>query len=125
MNKACLIGRVCRDIEARQTQTGLSVIDFALAVNRRKQGDGADFITCVAFGKTADLIAQYVHKGDRLGVSGRIETGVYDNKDGIKVYTTKVIVDDVEFLGGKRTQDAQTQEPAEFVEVDDGDDLPF
>ena len=131
MNQVCLVGRVCKEIELRQTQSNMHVTEFALAVNRRKKGDGADFITCVAWNKTAELMAQYVRKGDRIGITGHIQTGRYENKDHINIYTTKVIVDNMEFLESRRA-DAENAPadapppsgPNDFTEVED-DELPF
>lgn len=131
MNKVIMTGRLCRNIELRTLPTGSITADFTLAVDRRKKDDGADFIVCVAWGKTAELMNQYVHKGDKVGVAGRIQTGEYTDKNGIKRFTTKVIIEDVEFLQGKRNSDTSTptdngniDAPNDMVEVDD-DDLPF
>lgn len=106
---------------------------FTLAVDRRVKADGqpeADFISCVAFGKTADFIDKYFHKGMKMLLEGRIQTGSYTNKEGAKVYTTDVIAESVEFAESKRT-DAPT-EPKEqgnndFLSIPDGIDavLPF
>ncbi len=101
MNKVVLIGRLCRDLNLRQTQSGTNVLDFVLAVDRRKK-DEADYIDCVAWSKTAELMNQYLKKGDEVAVSGRIETGTHNNKDGVKVYTTRVIAEDVQFLRKKQ-----------------------
>ena len=78
MNRVELIGRMVRDTELRTTTTGNSVVRFTLAVDRRKREDGADFINCTAFSKTAELIHQYIKKGHRLGISGHIQTGSID-----------------------------------------------
>lgn len=125
MNKANLIGRVTKDIEVKQA-TNTMVAKFTLAVNRRKKDDGADFISCTAFGKTAEAMGQYVHKGDRVGIVGRIQTGSYE-KDGNKFYTTDIIVEELDFLEGKR-QDAEataTQGDSDFMTPTNTDDLPF
>ena len=120
MNKVILIGRTARDIELRQAgQT--SFAKTTIVVNRRN--DGADFIPCTAFGKTAEIFAKYVKKGDRVGIVGRIQTGSYE-KDGQKHYTTDVVVEELEFLEKKQRDDAQDQ----FVTINDAvedDDLPF
>lgn len=125
MNNVILIGRLTKDPETTQTQSGHTVVRFSLAVDRRGRDAGADFPTCVAFDKTAELIGKYCRKGDRLGVIGRIQTGSYE-KDGRKVYTTDVIVHEIELMGGKREESApEPQETApQFTEVED-DDLPF
>ncbi|MBP2024846.1 single-stranded DNA-binding protein [Peptoniphilus stercorisuis] len=108
MNNVCLVGRLTRDPELRYTTSGMAVVRFTLAVDRRmskekrmeaeaKNQPTADFISCTAWNKTAELIANYVQKGSRLGVEGRIQTGSYE-KDGQRVYTTDVIVNSMEFL---------------------------
>lgn len=101
MNQACLTGNVVRDPETRTTQQGTTITKFSLAV--RRDQNNTDFINCTAFGKTAELIDQYVVKGMRLGVTGSIQTGSYE-KDGRKVYTFDVNVKNVEFLSDKREE---------------------
>lgn len=95
MNTVMLMGRLTRDPESRATQSGVSVVRFSLAVNRPKR---ADFINCVAFGRTAEVIQQYVFKGNRLLVEGEIRTGSYVDKAGQKRYTTEVMVNHIEFI---------------------------
>ena len=105
MNVVVLTGRLTKDPNVRSTGEGKPVADFTLAVDRRgKRVEGqqnADFIRCVTFGKTAEVVEKYVGKGRLIGVRGRIQTGSYTNREGAKVYTTDVIVDDLEFLGSK------------------------
>lgn len=107
MNKTILMGRLTRDPEVRYTQgdNASAVARFTLAVDRRFKRDGdqqtADFISCVAFGKTGEFIERYCHQGTKLVVEGRIQTGSYTNKDGQKVYTTDVVVEQVEFAESK------------------------
>lgn len=129
MNKVVLIGRLARDPETRYTQDQKAVTRFTLAVNRIKKDDPADFISCVAFGTTAQLIERYVKKGNRLAVEGHINTGSYE-KDGRKIYTTDVIVDRMEFISSLKEADSaqpdapeQTPEQAGFAAMDD--DIPF
>ncbi|SHJ00943.1 single-strand binding protein [Clostridium amylolyticum] len=102
MNRVVLIGRLTRDPELRfAAGSGTAVTNFALAVNRPRRKDGqseADFINCVAFGKTAETIAQYLTKGRQLAISGSIRTGSYDAQDGTKRYTTDVYVDSFDFI---------------------------
>ena len=104
MNSVVLIGRLTRDVELSYTSnTQTAVARFTLAVNRpRRNGEdqGADFIRIVVWGKQGERCGQYLHKGRQVAVSGRIETGSYKNRDGATVYTTDVIADNVEFLGG-------------------------
>lgn len=107
MNKVEIVGRITRDPEMKYSQgeNANAVARFSVAVNRRfKNAEGnyeADFINCVAFGKTAEFIGKYFRKGMAIGVTGSIRTGNYTNKDGAKVYTTDVAVDDAEFVESK------------------------
>lgn len=116
MNKTILMGRLTREPEVRYSasDSGLAIARFTLAVNRRFHKDGepaADFISCVAFGKNAEFIEKYIGKGRQICICGRIQTGSYTNKDGQKVYTTEVVVDEVEFADSKPTS-AAGAEPA-------------
>ncbi|MBQ5360315.1 MAG: single-stranded DNA-binding protein [Lachnospiraceae bacterium] len=105
MNKVVLMGRLTRDPEVRYTQgeNSTCIARYTLAVDRRfsrnnnNDGQTADFIPCVAFGKTGEFAEKYFRKGIKVAVSGRIQTGSYTNRDGVKVYTTDIIVDDQEF----------------------------
>lgn len=127
MNKVELLGRMTKDPDVRYTTQGLAVARFTLAINRRKKEDGADFISCKAFGKTGELLEKYIHKGDQLCVCGRIETGSYDDKDGKKVYTFEVVADEIHFVGGKREGEKPVEKPAEQERFEDAkaDDLHF
>lgn len=105
MNKVILIGRLTKDPEVRTTTTGKAVTTITLAVDRRYKQDGqpsADFIPCVAWGKVAEVIANNLSKGRRLGVYGRIQIRSYDGNDGNKHYVTEVIVDEITFLDSKK-----------------------
>ena len=134
MNSVQLIGRLTRDPEIRYTDGGASIARFCLAVDRRfKQENGADadFINIVAFGKTAEFIEKYFHKGMKIALNGRIQTGSYTDKDGKKVYTTDVVAENVEFCESKGNS-ANNDAPApasdgDFMSVPDGieDELPF
>ena len=106
MNKVILMGRLTRDPEVRYSQgaTATAIARFSIAVDRRFKRDGepdADFINCVAFGKTGEFIERYGHKGTKFVVEGRIQTGSYTNKDGQRVYTTDIVVENVEFAESK------------------------
>ena len=106
MNKVILVGRLTRDPDVRYSQgeQAMAIARFTLAVDRRFKRDGeatADFISCVAFGKTGEFIERYVHQGTKLVVEGRIQTGSYTNKEGVKVYTTDVVVENTEFAESK------------------------
>lgn len=97
MNKCQLTGRLTQDPEQRYTNDNTPVCSFTVACDRR--GDGADFISCTAFGKTAENICKFFHKGKEIGICGRITTGSYTKKDGTKVYTTSVTVEEFDFIG--------------------------
>lgn len=104
MNNVNLIGRLTKDVDLRYTQSGLAVGRFSVAIDRPKkdgQSNGTDFPNCVAYGKTAENLAQYMHKGGLVGVTGHIQTGSYETKDGRKVYTTDVSVTNVQFLDSR------------------------
>ena len=108
MNKVILMGRLTRDPEVRYSQGGensLAIARYTLAVDRRFKRNGddqtADFIGCVAFGRNAEFAEKYFHQGMKVVVTGRIQTGSYVNKDGQKVYTTDVVVEDQEFAESK------------------------
>ncbi|WP_044915058.1 single-stranded DNA-binding protein [Butyrivibrio sp. WCE2006] len=108
MNKVILMGRLTRDPEVRYSQgeSSLAIARYTLAVDRRfsrnnQDGQTADFINCVAFGKSGEFAEKYFRKGTKIAVTGRIQTGSYTNKDGQKVYTTEVVVEDQEFAESK------------------------
>lgn len=131
MNKVIITGRLARDPEVKVTNDS-SVARFTVAVDRRFKKDGeqtADFVSCVAFGKSADFISKYFGKGKMIAIDGRIQTGSYTNKDGQKVFTTDVVVDNCEFCGGKgESGSANTEAPKDtgFMDVQgDADELPF
>ena len=136
MNRVILMGRLTRDPELRYSQgeSAMAIARYTLAVNRgyrREQGDnGADFINCVVFRKGAEFAEKYLHQGTKLLVTGRIRTGSYTNKDGQKVYTTDVIVDEQEFAEKKQFpgDGSALPEPAGFMNIPDGiedEGLPF
>ena len=143
MNKAIEIGRLTRDPDVRYTDGGTSIARFTLAVDRRFKKPGeqeADFISCIAFGKTAEFIEKYFHQGSKIVVEGRIQTGSYTNKDGQKVYTTDVVVENVEFgeskgSGAVSQPDGSRPDPSQasspfgngFMNIPDGidEELPF
>lgn len=139
MNKAILIGRLTRDVETRYTQGNepMAISRYTLAVDRKFKREGdpeADFINCVAFGKAGEFAEKYFHKGMKVAVSGRIQTGSYTNKDGVKVYTTDIIVEEQEFCESKGASvQGNAQQPNtpssgdEFMNIPEGfeDELPF
>ena len=138
MNKVMLMGRLTRDPIVRYSEDKngdqMAVARYTLAVNRRRKGqeNEADFISCVAFGRGGEFAEKYLHQGTKICVSGRIQTGSYTNKDGQKVYTTDVVVEDQEFAESRRAAaETQAQPDAGYaggVPLDTGVDdagLPF
>jgi single-strand DNA-binding protein len=135
MNKVTLIGRLTKDPEIRTAQSGTTVARYSLAVQRAfKNANGqqeADFINCVAFGKTGEFAEKYLHKGTKIAVNGRIQTGSYTNKDGQKVYTTDIVIEEHEFVESKQAAGQSAPPPAPssdgFMDIPDeiGEDLPF
>jgi len=131
MNKVILIGRLIRDPETRQAGE-TTVTRFSLAVDRRfrvkdETSPTADFPSVVAFGKTAEFISQYFKQGVKMALEGRIQTGSYTDKDGVKHYTTDVIAEQVEFAESKRAEDTPPPNNGEWLQVpeDIENDLPF
>ena len=126
MNKAILIGRMTKDSELKYTQNELAVCDFTLAVDREYNKDETDFINCKAFSKIGETINKYTHKGDQLAVIGRINISSYE-KDGKKVYTTNVVVENIKFLQVKKNEyedmSVKTEQQQQF-EIKP-EDLPF
>ena len=113
INRVVLVGRLTKDPEIRTTPSGAKVCQYTLAVNRTRKADGqpeADFINCVSWNKTAELMNQYLSKGALIGIEGRIQTRSYDNQQGQKVYVTEVFCDSVAFLEPKRSVEEQNQQ---------------
>lgn len=139
MNKVILMGRLTRDPEVRYSADNMAVAKYTLAVDRRGSNNEADFPSVTAFGKAAEFAEKYLHKGTKLVVTGRIQTGSYTNKDGQKVYTTEVIAEDQEFAESKSCTGATNSgnpvndrtngsSPMDgFMNIPDGidEDLPF
>ena len=145
MNKVILMGRLTRDPEVRYSQgdNAMAVARYTLAVDRRfnrnNDDQTADFISCVAFGRSGEFAEKYLHKGTKIAITGRIQTGSYTNKDGVKVYTTDVVVEDQEFAESKNSSGsgdsgfAPAGRPAPaaagdgFMNIPDGidEELPF
>lgn len=149
MNKVILMGRLTRDPEVRYTQgeEALCIARFTLAVDRnqrRQEGkQQADFISCVAFGSRAQWCEKWIHQGTKVTLSGRIQTGSYTNREGVKVYTTEVVIEEIEFAeskaaaggsgasgSGTRQQDGGRQYETDsdgFMNIPDGidEELPF
>ena len=138
MNKVILMGRLTRDPEVRYSagENSMAIARYTLAVDRRFKRDGeatADFIGCVAFGRQAEFAEKYFRQGIRITVCGRIQTGSYTNKDGVRVYTTDVVVEEQEFAESKNANGGEGFNPAPrdngdgFMSIPDGidEELPF
>lgn len=146
MNKAILMGRLTRDPDVRYSQgeNPMAIARYTLAVDRRFKRDGeqsADFINCLAFGRSAEFAEKYFKQGTKIAVSGRIQTGSYTNRDGVKVYTTEVVIEEQEFAESKAaasqnnnrgasqpsTPQSSTTASDGFMNIPDGleDELPF
>ena len=147
MNKVILMGRLTRDPEVRYSQgeQPLAIARYSVAVDRRgrnsQDGQTADFINCVAFGRQGEFAEKYLHKGTKIALTGRIQTGSYTNKDGQKVYTTDVMVESQEFAESKsasqQNENSQPSAPTRpnptsasndgFLNIPDGieEELPF
>lgn len=132
MNKVILMGRLTKDPDVRNTgdDSSKAVAKYTLAVDRRFKRDGednADFINCTVFGKGAEFAEKYLSKGIKLVVTGRIQTGSYTNKEGQRVYTTDVIVEEQEFAESKNSSNGQSAGSDGFMNIPDdiGEDVPF
>lgn len=141
MNKVILMGRLTRDPEVRYSQGAepMAVARYTLAVDRRgrrdENGQNADFISCVAFARNAEFAEKYFRKGTKIAITGRIQTGSYNDREGRKVYTTDVVIEDQEFAESKSGQNGgNTPAPPEqsdagdgFMNIPDGidEELPF
>ncbi len=132
MNKVILMGRLTKDPDVRNTgdDSSKAVAKYTLAVDRKFKRDGednADFINCTVFGKGAEFAEKYLSKGTKLVVIGRIQTGSYTNKEGQRVYTTDVIVEEQEFAESKNSSNGQSAGSDGFMNIPDdiGEDVPF
>lgn len=142
MNKVILMGRLTRDPEVRYTQgdNASAVARYSLAIDRKFKRDGeptADFINCVAFGRSAEFAEKYLRQGTKIAIVGRIQTGSYTNKDGQKVYTTDIVVEEQEFAESKASQGEDQPIPkpnpsayvggTDFMYIPEGEqgELPF
>lgn len=136
MNKVILFGNLTKDPEIRYSQgSNMAIARFGIAVNRKIKREGeadTDFFNCTAFGKTAEFVEKYFHKGSKMLMSGRIQNDNYTNKNGEKVYSVQVIAEEVEFGERKDANTVQADAPAstpddDFVDIDTaaGSDIPF
>lgn len=127
MNKWAGMGRITKDLDLKYSQSNMAVLKFSVAINRRKK-DEVDFINCIAFDKTAENINKYFEKGSQIGIVGHIQTGSYTNNEGKKVYTTDIIVDEWDFCGVGKKQEAEPQSDADdsgYYPESDSDEEPF
>ncbi len=122
INNVILVGRLTKDADIR-TGNDKTIAKFSIAVNRMKK-DEADFLNCVAFGKTAEIVEKYTHKGSRIAIRGRIQTGSYE-KDGRKVYTTDIIAEEIQLLDPKSEEPPVLKNDNEFANIGDQTTLPF
>lgn len=140
MNKVILIGRLIKDPDVRMGTNNITIARYTLAVNRRYHKNNeptADFIGCVALGKNGEFAEKYLYKGIKIAVTGRIQTGSYTNRDGQKVYTTDVLIEEQEFAESKKSQSEEQSQPPvpspeqgadDFMSVPaftEDDELPF
>lgn len=127
MNKVILCGRLTRDPETRYSEgaTPMAISRFTLAVDRKKKGEtNADFINCIAFEKKGEFVEKYLRQGTKVLLAGHIQTGSYTNKNGVKVYTTDIITEEIEFAESKKSEGSSNDG---FVNVPDNvpTELPF
>lgn len=130
INNVVLIGRLTKDPELRfAAGSGTATTRFTLAVNRQFKKDEADFISCIAFGKTGETIAQYITKGRQLAIKGNVRTGSYEAQDGTRRYTTDVVVEGFDFIDGNKNNNSSSDENLNnsLMEEMGGDngDIPF
>lgn len=131
MNLVILMGRICKDPDITSSQSGTTIARYSIAVDRRFKKDGeptADFFTCVSFGKQAEFVDRYLKKGTKIVVTGELQNNNYTNKDGQKVYDTRILTNNVEFAESKReTNESNNTDTNDFLNVADGlvTELPF
>lgn len=131
MNLAILMGRICKDPDITSSQSGTTIARYSIAVDRRFKKEGeptADFFTCVSFGKQAEFVDRYLKKGTKIVVTGEIQNNNYTNKDGQKVYDTRILTNNVEFAESKReTTESNNTDTNDFLSIPDAaiDSLPF
>lgn len=130
MNRVCITGNLTREPELRSTSSGTAVLNFGVAVNERRFNqqsqqweDYAHFVDCVMFGKRAESLQRYMHRGDRVGIDGKLRYSSWES-NGQKRSKLEVVVDDVDLLGGKRSTDQQATQQGEPADVYN-DDIPF
>lgn len=133
LNRTIIMGRITKELEIRQSQSGTAVLRFTVAVERPSKGDvkQTDFINCVAFGQRAEFISRYFGKGRMIALEGSIKTGSYDDRDGKRVYTTDIIVDSVSFTGepkiggNSQRESSNSSLPDDYEEIISDDGVPW
>lgn len=129
MNIAILMGRLTKDPDISTSQNGTQIARYTIAIDRIGKDQGADFISCVAFNKSAEFAEKYLKKGTKIAIEGMIRTGSYTNKDGQKVYTNDCVVNRVEFAESKKAEstNAPTTPNDDFMDIpgDIDDQIPF
>lgn len=129
MNKIILMGRLTREPDVQRKSTGdrdTTIARFAMAVDRRGGQEKADFFNCVAFDKQAEFVEKYLKKGTKILITGRVQNDVYTNREGQKVYSVQIMVQELEFCESKKSAEATAGKNDDFMNVPEGDDeLPF
>lgn len=130
MNHVVLMGRLTKDPEIRYTNSGKTVGSFSIAVNRRFKSDGqpeADFFNCVTFGKQAEFVEKYLHKGTKILLGGEVQNNNYKDKDGVTHYSVSIVVDEIEFAESKSQNNNSASNNTDFMSVPEGveEQLPF
>ena len=125
ISRTVLLGRITQELELKQTPNGVSVLSFTVAVDRNSKEKQTDFISCVAWRQTAEFICKYFAKGQRIALTGRIQTGSYTDKDGNKRSTFDVVAENVEFCEPKKTSKPDVDADEGFKDLPADDDLPF
>lgn len=130
MNHVVLMGRLTKDPEIRYTNSGKTVGSFSIAVNRRFKPDGqpeADFFNCVTFGKQAEFVEKYLHKGTKVLLGGEVQNNNYKDKDGVTHYSVSIVVDEIEFAESKSQNNNSASNNTDFMSVPEGveEQLPF
>ena len=126
MNRVCLTGRITNDLEVRTTETGLDIINYSIAVKR--DAENTDFINVTTFGEFTKTLSKYCHKGDMIGIEGRLQTSTYE-KDGVKHYSYSVVTDRIDFLNNNKKEDDKSTQSIQSIKQDDivllDEELPF
>lgn len=125
INRVVLVGRLTRDPELRRTQEGTAVANFTIAVDDRFNKENTNFFNCVAWGKTAEFVSEYIKKGHLVGVDGRLAQRTYENNSGQKVVVVEIIAEQVQSYQPRETEQTPTAAPSVAVDEVDDDDLPF